>query len=286
MATSSVWTKRGKSSDQLLVCWQMATASGAGDGNRGRVVVITGGAHGIGAAVASLASEQGYATVLLDRDRAGADEHSETLRAKGPDSLSIRCDVTNEHEVRTAFEQAQARFGPLTSLVTSAGIDRGGLVHELEPETWDAVMAVNLRGTFVACREAVRQMVDRGGAIVCLSSPFALVSADRVAAYASSKAGVCALVRSLAVDYARHGIRVNALLPGPTETELMWANVPSQDVVATRASVNREVPLGRLAHPDEVARAAVWLLSDAASYITGAQLACDGGLLARAAISV
>jgi NAD(P)-dependent dehydrogenase (short-subunit alcohol dehydrogenase family) len=129
-------------------------------------------------------------------------------------------------------------------------------------------------------------MIVGGGAIVCISSPFALAATGGVAAYSASKAGVCALVRSLAIDYAPMGIRVNALLPGPAETELMWANVPASQVDATRQTVCREVPLGRLADPVEIARAALWLLSDAASYVTGAQLACDGGLLARAAISV
>jgi NAD(P)-dependent dehydrogenase (short-subunit alcohol dehydrogenase family) len=248
---------------------------------------ITGAARGIGAAVAALAAEQGRAVVLLDRDASAVAETAERLQRRGADCLAVACDVADEQQTEAAFDHARSRYGALTALVTCAGIDRGGRVHELDAATWDEVLAVNLRGTFLACREALRSMVNgAGGAIVCMSSPFALVSAAAVAAYASSKAGVCALVRSLAVDYAPHGIRVNALLPGPTETELMWANVPAGEIDATRATVRREVPLARLAEPIEIARAALWLLSDAASYVTGAQLACDGGLLARAAISV
>jgi NAD(P)-dependent dehydrogenase (short-subunit alcohol dehydrogenase family) len=255
--------------------------------NQNEILIVTGAARGIGAATAALAAEQGHLVVLLDRDGAAVESEAERLRRGGATCLSLACDVADEDEVRQAFARTIDQFGPPGGLVTSAGIDRGGLVHELEASTWDEVIAVNLRGTFLACREAVRSMrTAGGGAIVCLASPFALAAAGGVAAYGASKAGVCALVRSLAVDYAADGIRVNALLPGPTETELMWANVPGGEIDATRDTVRREVPLSRLAEPAEIARAALWLMSESASYITGAQLACDGGLLARAAISV
>lgn len=251
-----------------------------------RVLVVTGAARGIGAATAALAAHERQRVVLLDRDADGVERRAVELRSHGAECLAIACDVADEGAVQTAFEQASQRFGAPSALVTSAGIDRGGLVHELPAATWDEVILVNLRGTFLACREALRAMLGGGGAIVCVSSPFALAAAGGVAAYAASKAGVCALVRSLAVDYAAQGIRVNALLPGPTETELMWANVPADQIEATRETVRSEVPLSRLADPLEIARAALWLASDSASYVTGAQLACDGGLLARAAISV
>jgi NAD(P)-dependent dehydrogenase (short-subunit alcohol dehydrogenase family) len=130
-------------------------------------------------------------------------------------------------------------------------------------------------------------MLGTGGSIVCVSSPFALTAPEAGAsAYSASKAGISALVRSLAVDYGRHGIRVNAILPGPTETELMWANVPESERARVRRTIESEVPLGRLADPKEPARAAMWLLSDNASYVTGSQLACDGGVLAKASVSV
>lgn len=249
-------------------------------------LIVTGAARGIGAAAAKLGAGQGRPVILLDRDSQAVAECAATLASGGAQCLGLGCDVSDETQVADAFAQAVDRFGVPSALVTSAGIDRGGLVHELDASTWDEVISVNLRGTFLACREAVRSMLGSGGAIVCLSSPFALVAAEQVAAYASSKAGVCALVRSLAVDYARRGIRVNALLPGPTETDLMWANVPPAEIAATRDVVGQEIPLARLADPVEIARAALWLVSGDASYVTGASLACDGGLLARAAIPV
>ncbi len=253
---------------------------------RESVLVVTGAARGIGAATAALAASDGSRVVLIDRDADAVEGHAAELRRGRGQCVALACDVADESQVREAFARAYEHFGSPSAVVTSAGIDRGGLVHELDASTWDEVIAVNLRGTFLTCREAVRAMLADGGAITCISSPFALVAANAVAAYASSKAGVSALVRSLAVDYAGHGIRVNALLPGPTDTDLMWANVPAYEMAATRATVCREVPLGRLADATEIARAALWLVSDSASYVTGAQLACDGGVLARAAISV
>lgn len=254
--------------------------------NGDAVLVITGAARGIGAATATLAAAEGWRLALLDRDATAVKQRAESIRGEGGVATGLVCDVADEQQVGEAFAEVAARLGPVRGLVSCAGVDRGGPVHDLPSVAWDEVMAVNLRGTFLSCREALRGMRPRGGAIVCLSSPFAVVAAGGVAAYGASKAGVCALVRSLAVDYAADGIRVNALLPGPTDTELMWANVPADAIGVTRAQVCDEVPLARLADPAEIARAALWLLSDDASYVTGAQLACDGGVLARAPVSV
>jgi len=258
-------------------------------------IVVTGAAHGIGAATATLAARAGAAVALLDRDADAAAALASRLRdagAPGP-LLALGCDVSEAHSVEAAYAAVASELGAPRGLVASAGIDRGGLAHELPLADLDAVLAVNLRGTFLSCRAALRSMLDAGGAggvggaIVCVGSPLGAVAAPGgTSAYSASKAGIAALVRTLAVDYGAHGIRVNGVLPGPTETELMWANVPAAEVEATRAIVGDEVPLGRLADPEEPARAALWLLSGAASYVTGTNLACDGGVLAKASISV
>jgi NAD(P)-dependent dehydrogenase (short-subunit alcohol dehydrogenase family) len=252
------------------------------------LVVVTGAASGIGAATARLAAERGYAVALLDRDDAGVQAGARALTDDGAAAIGLACDVGDERAVDDAFATA-ARLGPLHGVVASAAIDRGGLVHELDASRWDEVIAVNLRGAFLTCRAALRQLVEAGagGSIVCVSSPFALVAAPGgVGAYSASKGGTSALVRALAVDYGSHGIRVNAIIPGPTETPLMWANVPAQERETARANIRREVPLGRLAEPEEPARAALWLLSDEAAFVTGTQLVCDGGVLAKASVSV
>jgi NAD(P)-dependent dehydrogenase (short-subunit alcohol dehydrogenase family) len=255
-------------------------------------LVIAGAAGGIGMAVAALAVDAAVAVALLDRDEArltaAAAELGSGGRGGSVEVVPIACDVTDERAVEAAFDSASDRLGPARAVVAAAGIDRGARIDELAAPVWDEVIAVNLRGTFLTCRAAVRRMLASGtGSIVCVSSPLAFVAtAGGSGAYSASKGGVSALVRSLAVDHAPDGIRVNALLPGPTETDLMWANTAAEEEDRLREVIRSEVPLARLADPTEIARAAMWLLSEGASYITGAQVPCDGGVLAKASVSV
>jgi NAD(P)-dependent dehydrogenase (short-subunit alcohol dehydrogenase family) len=257
---------------------------------RGRVVVITGGGSGIGKALAMLCAGEGWRVAVLDRDAARADETAaEAARAGAARAMAIGVDVSREEEVRQALERVEREMGVATAVFAGAGIDRGGAEHELPGEVWRAVLATNLDGVFHTCKHSIAGMLRSGvgGSIVCASSPAAFVgfAAGGAGAYSASKGGVTALVRCLAVGYARHGIRVNAVVPGATETPMMWANVAAEDMDGLRGQVREEIPLGRLADPSEPARAALWLLSDAASYVTGSQLVCDGGILAKASIS-
>jgi NAD(P)-dependent dehydrogenase (short-subunit alcohol dehydrogenase family) len=248
-------------------------------------LLVTGGARGIGLAVAKLAAAGGVPVAIVDRDREALDEAGAAL---GGDPLLIACDVRDEASVRAAFDSAITQLGSLHAVVASAGVDRGGAFHELSAADFDDLIATNLRGTALTCREAIRRMLPaERGSIVCVSSPFARVGGPAgTGAYSASKGGVSALVTALAVEYGPQGIRVNAVLPGPTETDLMWAGVDPADVPKARAIVATEVPMRRLADPIEPARAALWILSDHASYVTGAQLACDGGVLAKASVSI
>lgn len=252
-------------------------------------LLITGGTSGIGRAVASCALDRGLRVAILGRRREALDETAAELgRGREQRLAAIVCDVLDQDRVADAVAAASERLGPAGALVTSAAVDRGGLVHELPAARFDEVLATNLRGTFLLCQACLPAMIDAGsGSIVCMSSPLGLVAtAGGSSAYSASKAAVNALVRSLAVDYAGDGIRANALLPGPTETKLMWANVAESEIAEMRATINREVPLGRLAAPEEVAEATLWLLSDQASYVTGAAIPCDGGVLAKASVTV
>lgn len=251
-------------------------------------LLVTGATSGIGYAVATAALEAGVDVALLGRDQerlaAIVDELGRAYRAE---AIGATCDVTDAGQLVDAVAEAAERLGAFRSLVTSAAIDRGGLVHELSVRDFDEVLETNLRGTFLTCRACLPSMVEAGsGSVVCLSSPLGLVATPGSGAYSASKAGIQALVRSLAIDYAAFGVRVNGVLPGPTETKLMWANVAEGEVEEMRAVIRGEVPLGRLAEPEEVAETVIWLLSDAASYVTGAQIPCDGGVLAKASVSV
>jgi NAD(P)-dependent dehydrogenase (short-subunit alcohol dehydrogenase family) len=255
-----------------------------------RVVLVTGAASGIGGATARLAAERGWTVAALDRDDAAMEGLATDLIAAGaPDAISLAVDVTDEDGLEAALDQAMSAVGPATSAVCCAGVDGGGATHEFGTAGFDRVVGVNLRGTFLTCRGVIRRLVDRdqAGALVCVSSISAFVGVPGgTAAYSASKGGVTGLVRSLAVEYASRGIRVNAIAPGATETPLMWTNVGEHDMEQMRATVSAEIPMGRLAAPAEQAAAALWLLSDEASYMTGSHLVLDGGVLARASLSV
>jgi NAD(P)-dependent dehydrogenase (short-subunit alcohol dehydrogenase family) len=252
--------------------------------------VVTGGGAGIGRAVVMQCAARGDRVAVLDIDGPAAREAAAAARAAGAEAaLGLECDVSREEHVARAFQEI-AGMGPIYGAFANAGLDTGGFLHELPFETWKRVLDTNLTGIYLTCKYALQQILKAGtpGSIVCTSSPAATVgfAAGAAGAYSASKGGISALVRSMAVDYARHGIRVNAVVPGATETRLMWANVAPADMPEMRRRVCEEVPLGRLASPDEPARAVVWLLSDESSYVTGSHLVCDGGILAKACISV
>jgi NAD(P)-dependent dehydrogenase (short-subunit alcohol dehydrogenase family) len=254
-------------------------------------IVVTGGGAGIGRAVALQCAARGDSVAVLDIDGPAArDAAAAALAAGAGAALGVECDVSREDSVARAFAETSARLGPLYGAFANAGMDAGGFLHELPIETWKRVLDTNLTGIYLTCKYALQEILKAGtpGSIVCASSPAASVAfaAGAAGAYSASKGGVSALVRCLAVDYAKYGIRVNAVVPGATETRLMWANVEPSAMPEMRQRICAEVPLGRLASPDEPARAVVWLLSEASSYVTGSHLVCDGGILAKASISV
>ncbi|WP_031464889.1 SDR family NAD(P)-dependent oxidoreductase [Sciscionella sediminilitoris] len=252
-------------------------------------VLVTGAASGIGRAVCLAASLGGQHIHALDRDAGGLHALLGEIHAAGGRATAHHVDVTAQEQVEEAFATV-ARGPALRGVFTSAGVDLGGLAHELGPDTFRKVLEVNATGTFLVVRQALRAMLATGGggSIVLCGSPAAQVgfAAGGVTAYGASKGAISSMTRTLAVDYARHGIRVNAVLPGPTETELMWANVTATERAAIRERIAGEVPLGRLARPGEIAQCVLWLLSAASSYTTGSLIGCDGGVLAKSSVSV
>lgn len=259
---------------------------------QGKTVIVTGGGAGIGRAAVLLCAEQGASVGILDINHEAALAVAEEARRSGTaQAVGIRCDVRSEAEVQNAFVQVEERLGPAYGVFANAGIGTGGgMLHELDYAVWEKVISTNLSGIFLTCKYGLRSMLaaGQGGSIVCTSSPtsFIAMAAGGVPAYSAAKGGISALVRCLAIDYAKYGIRVNAIVPGATETQLMWDNVSQDEVARMREVIHMEVPLGRLAEPQEPARAVAWLLSEQASYITGSHLICDGGILAKGSISV
>jgi NAD(P)-dependent dehydrogenase (short-subunit alcohol dehydrogenase family) len=252
----------------------------------GKRAMVFGGSSGIGLATARLLQARG-AMVTVASDRAVGNAFEPLL----PEDSALRwveCDVADEAAVEAAVGAA-TKDGPLDWLVYSAGIQRYGSVAETSAAEWDLVQAVNVRGAFLAAHYAVPQM-RLGGAIVHVSSVQGIACQYGVAAYAASKGAIDTLTLAMALDHAKDGIRVNAVLPGTVDTPMVRS---SAEQFRGDASVDEVValwgrmhPLGRVAQPVEVARAIAFLLSDEASFITGTLLHVDGGLLAQLSVKL
>lgn len=255
-------------------------------------VFVTGGGGGIGRAVALASARLGAKVAVSDLNAdAAADVAKEAAAAGSPQTVDVWCDVSSQDSVREAYDEASDAIGVPNRVFANAGIEINAPVDELALESWRSVLEVNLMGVFLTCREGMRRLIDTGsgGSIVCTSSPAAFVgfAGGGNSAYAASKGGVSAFVRAAALDCAPHRIRINAVVPGATDTAMLLTGVPAAEREARsdriRTLARDQIPLGRLAHADEIAAAVVWLLSDASSYVTGSNLVCDGGLMAKSA---
>jgi NAD(P)-dependent dehydrogenase (short-subunit alcohol dehydrogenase family) len=249
-----------------------------------RVSVVTGAASGIGRATALLLAERGDIVVGLDRDPAGL---AATLEADASGRVETAAvDVTDGDAVRAVIDGIATRHGAIDVLVTAAAIGLPGLIDEQPEADWQATVDAVLGGTYQCTRAAIRHMrVARRGAIVTFGSVIGRTAITGFAAYGAAKGGIEALTRALAVDYAAEGIRVNCVVPGSTDTPMMWFGVEPQDLDGLRAQVVAEQPLGRIADPVEIARVVAFLASDEASIMTGATVVADGGVTARASVT-
>jgi D-threitol dehydrogenase (NAD+) len=236
-----------------------------------KVALVTGGGSGIGAAMVSALATKGARVAVVDLNEAAATAHAATV---GPESRGFRCDVADSGSVTMTVDAVLAEFGRIDILVNSAGIVMLAPAEELPLDAWDKTIDVNLKGTFLVCQAVGRHMLEAGGgAIVNMASQAATVALDQHVAYCASKFGVVGLSKVLAAEWGGRGVRVNTISPTVVLTELgrkAWDG-PQGD------ALKAQIPIGRFAYPDEIAAAAVFLASDAAAMITGADLLVDGG---------
>jgi NAD(P)-dependent dehydrogenase (short-subunit alcohol dehydrogenase family) len=247
-------------------------------------VIITGAAHGIGRATAAVFSAEGAIAVLADVEHAAAEEAAREIESGGGKAWAVDCDVSQGESVRRMVTRVMERFGRIDVLHANAAIQINKEAIEITEEEWDNLHGVNLRGVFLTCKHVIPVMRNqKRGAIIITSSGHAFATYPNCSAYAATKGGELAYMRGLALDYAQDGIRVNCVIPGATDTRLVQGYInDSENPDETRKRLLDSIPLRRLARPEEIGRAVLFLASDYAGYITGTSLAVDGGLLAQA----
>ncbi len=247
-----------------------------------KVIVVTGGASGIGQAAAREFAARNGAVAVFDRNDEGGRETAEALRGEGRTAEYFHVDLGVGDQVEQAVERAAARLGGIDVLVNNAGIQRYGTAATTSEEEWDETLNANLRSAFLASKYAIPHIIRRGGGSIVITGSVQSLTAQRNSmAYVVSKHALLGLTRSMALDFAKDNIRVNCVCPGAIDTPLLrWAASLDEDPQRVIEGCHKLSPLGRMGRPEEIARVIVFLASDLASYITGTAIAADGGLLA------
>ncbi len=249
----------------------------------GKVAIVTGGAMGIGEATARKLAGLGASVAILDIDRDAGPKSAAATEKNGRICEFFRCDIGVAKEVSQAVGAVVKKFGAIDILVSNAGIQLYGDAITTSEEEWDRLMGINLKGCFLVAKYAVPHMIERGGAIVVVGSVQSMTAISNSIAYVASKHGLLGLTRAMSLDYAQKGIRVNCVCPGTIDTPMLrWAAGLSDDPDKVIAACSRMHPLGRIGKPEEVADAIAYLASPMASFITGAALLLDGGMLVPA----
>ena len=251
----------------------------------GKVAAITGAGSGIGRATALLFAQEGAAVGVIDVNPAAAAETVEQIAANGGKALALTADIVRQSQVAAVFDQLVGEFGHVDVLYNNAGTNSSGSVLTSTEDDWDRCMAINVKGTFLCSQAAARLMVEAGrGSIINQGSVAALVGIANFASYCASKGAVVALTRSMSVDLAPLGVRVNAICPGTVYTTLMEPMLVARgggDLQKGLAMTVSKYPIGRLGTPEEIAQVALFLAGDESSFVTGSVITADGGMTSQ-----
>lgn len=248
----------------------------------GKIALITGSGSGIGKAAALLFAQEGATVIVNDLDAKKGEETVQEIVEMGSKGIFIQADVTDPASVHAMVEQTIAAFGHIDVLFNNAGISGVGALHEVEPDVWDRVMSVNIRGVYLPSKYALPHMMQRkSGSIINMSSCIAEIGLAKRASYSATKGAVLALTKSMQVDYAPYGIRVNALLPGTILTPFVenYLNNSYENPEAAIESLKKRQLSGELGRPEDVAKAALFLASDESKFMMGSPLYIDGGVV-------
>jgi NAD(P)-dependent dehydrogenase (short-subunit alcohol dehydrogenase family) len=247
-----------------------------------RVALVTGGAYGIGRGIVQEFSKKGDTVVIADRDVDRGATLEASLLARGSQVLFVQTDIRIEQQIQALIAKVSEAFGRIDVLCNNAGIERYRRADEYTLDDWNAISETNLRGAFLCTKYAYPFLKKARGCIVNISSVQAIANEPQISIYAATKAGLLALTRGMALDFAADGVRVNAICPGAIQTGMMEPFIKDEpDPEEAVKKIGRTIPLGRVGQPEDIAQSVYFLASAAASYITGAVLVVDGGLLSR-----